>query len=80
MIITLKRAGTCRECGAALPIGTRANWYRNGAVYGLDCHARSGKHITTSRRQAYQGEDYCCSDAGYEEQCERAYERANGRW
>jgi hypothetical protein len=39
MIITLKRAGTCRQCGADLKPGSRAKWYRNGAVYGLDCHA-----------------------------------------
>lgn len=38
MVITLRRAGKCAECGAALPAGVRARWYRNGAVYGLDCH------------------------------------------
>ncbi len=40
MTITLKRPANCKECGAPLPAGTRANWYRNGDVYGYDCHAR----------------------------------------
>jgi hypothetical protein len=40
MILTLKRAAVCAECGASLAVGSCANWYRNGAVYGLDCHAR----------------------------------------
>jgi hypothetical protein len=43
MTITLKRAATCAQCGAALPVGARASWYRNGAVYGLTCHARDWK-------------------------------------
>lgn len=41
MIITLKHEATCRDCGAKLPAGTRARWYRSGAVYGLDCHERT---------------------------------------
>jgi hypothetical protein len=43
MTITLKREATCRECGAHLARGTRASWYRNGALYGLNCHARVGR-------------------------------------
>lgn len=43
MTITLKRAGTCKECGTALPAGARANWYRNGDVYGYDCHPRTAQ-------------------------------------
>lgn len=43
MMITLQRAAACRECGATLEPGTRANWYRNGAVYGLECHARRSR-------------------------------------
>ena len=39
MIITLKRADTCRDCGAELKAGSKANWYRNGAVYGIGCHS-----------------------------------------
>lgn len=69
MTITLKRAAHCKECNAALPAGTRAKWYRNGDVYGIDCH------VATERRVQ---EDWMCSDAGYEYQMERAYERANG--
>lgn len=38
MEITLKRDGTCADCGATLPAGARARWYRNGRVFGLDCH------------------------------------------
>lgn len=51
MIITLKRAGTCRKCGADLEPGSRAKWYRNGAVYGLGCHVdeRSTRHDTAPR-------------------------------
>ncbi len=37
-IITLKFAGTCKECGETLPVGSRAKWYGRGRVYGLDCH------------------------------------------
>jgi hypothetical protein len=35
MTITLKRGGTCAECGATLPTGTRAKWYRDGSLYCL---------------------------------------------
>jgi len=38
--ISLRRAAKCADCGADLPVGTRAKWYRNGAVYGLTCHER----------------------------------------
>lgn len=38
MIITLKREATCADCGASLPVGARARWYRTGATYGLTCH------------------------------------------
>lgn len=47
MTITLNRPATCRECGAHLEPGTRASWYRNGAVYGLNCHAKPAR---TGRR------------------------------
>lgn len=40
MVITLRRSGTCGECGAELPAGSKAKWYRNGKVYGLTCHTR----------------------------------------
>ena len=41
-----------------------------------DCDGQAARYATPDRSQ----EDYCCSDAGYEEQCQRAYERANGGW
>jgi len=39
-IISLRRAAKCADCGADLPVGARAKWYRNGAVYGVTCHER----------------------------------------
>jgi hypothetical protein len=37
MIITLKRAGVCAQCGKTLEAGTRAKWYRSsGTIYCLD--------------------------------------------
>lgn len=71
MIITLKRDGQCKQCGAQLSRGTRARWYRNGDVYGFDCHGGKGTPAR-SARASYQGEDYECSDLGYEDQCARA--------
>lgn len=38
MIITLKRTGKCADCGRELKAGTKAKWYRNGAIYCLDGH------------------------------------------
>ena len=43
--ITLKFAGKCADCGAVLPVGTRARWYGRGRVYGLDCHEDT-RHAT----------------------------------
>jgi hypothetical protein len=62
MIITLKREGTCADCGATLAPGTRARWYRTGATYGLDCHEqkpRAGRRPRGRRkpRTAYQQGD-----------------------
>ena len=66
MIITLQRDGTCADCGASLPAGTRARWYRNGAVYGLDCHeasatrparTRSARRTRRDRRTSYERGD-----------------------
>jgi hypothetical protein len=50
MQITLKYDATCRDCGKALPAGTKARWYRNGATYCLDGHngKANGKRETTS--------------------------------
>src|SRR4051812_43756016 len=38
MTITLKHDTQCRDCGATLPAGSRARWFRNGDVYGNECH------------------------------------------
>lgn len=40
-IIKLKYPGRCADCGARLPVGSRAKWYGRGRVYGLDCHGDS---------------------------------------
>jgi len=37
--ITLKFAGTCKACGASLPVGSQARWTGRGRVFGLSCHA-----------------------------------------
>jgi hypothetical protein len=52
MIITLKRPANCRDCGAQLAAGERANWYRNGAVYGLTCHTH---RASSGRREEPMG-------------------------
>jgi hypothetical protein len=88
MRITLGSDAKCAECGAELKAGAEVNGgYRNGAVYGITCHPyrrkASGKYRRNTGAVKTIGnsqEDYCCSDRGYEEQCERAYERANGGW
>lgn len=38
MIITLKRDGKCADCATILKAGSKARWYRNGALYCLDGH------------------------------------------
>lgn len=50
--ISLRRAAKCADCGADLPVGTRAKWYRNGSVYGLTCHARPANLPTRRDRAA----------------------------
>lgn len=42
-IITLRRADTCRDCGAELPVGARARYYGPGKVYGTDCHEKDAR-------------------------------------
>jgi hypothetical protein len=37
--ITLKFAGTCKACGASLPVGAKARWTGRGRVFGLSCHS-----------------------------------------
>jgi hypothetical protein len=51
--ITTRYDGTCRDCGAFLPAGTRARWYGRGRVYGLSCHDRDGtRHWPTAQELA----------------------------
>lgn len=39
--ITLKFEGKCADsnCGAILPVGSKAKWYGRGRVYGIGCHS-----------------------------------------
>jgi len=39
-IITLKFAGRCADCGADLPVGSKAKWCGRGRVYGIGCHEK----------------------------------------
>jgi len=48
--ITLRYDATCRDCGARLPAGTRARYYKRGFIYGLDCHPRPQKRRKNWRR------------------------------
>jgi endogenous inhibitor of DNA gyrase (YacG/DUF329 family) len=48
--ITLQYAATCRDCGAALEVGTKAKWYGRGRVYGIACHARPSAEFTPALR------------------------------
>lgn len=36
--ITLKYDARCKQCGAHLPSGTEARYYKRGFIYGLSCH------------------------------------------
>jgi hypothetical protein len=45
-IIELKYEGKCRDCGAALEVGSKAKWYGRGRVYGIGCHENNGKAHT----------------------------------
>lgn len=48
--ITLRYDATCRDCGADLPAGTKAKYYKRGFIYGLTCHARPQKVRRNWRR------------------------------
>lgn len=50
MTITLQHEAQCRDCGAVLPAGTKARWFRNGDVYGNDCHRWQVAGLPESRR------------------------------
>lgn len=38
--ITLKFPGRCADCGADLPVGSKARWYGRGRVFGIGCHEK----------------------------------------
>ena len=63
--ITLKYAGTCTVCGQRLARGVLAVWTGRGQVECQDC-------TVTRRANDNRGEDYECSDMGYEDACARA--------
>ncbi len=44
-IIKLKYPAKCKECGADLPVGSRAKHYGPGRIYGVDCHSRNSKPL-----------------------------------
>jgi hypothetical protein len=46
----LRYEGKCRDCGAALEVGSKAKWYGRGKVYGIGCHANTGKEKTAYQR------------------------------
>ena len=48
-IIKLKYPAKCRECGADLPVGSRAKYYNRNSIYGVDCHSRNSKPLTKDR-------------------------------
>ena len=50
MTITLKHEATCADCGAVLPAGSKARWFRDGSVYGNACH-RWQIHITPEQAE-----------------------------
>lgn len=50
MTITLKHEAQCRDCGAVLPAGTKARWFRNGDIYGNACHRWQVTDLSEARR------------------------------
>ena len=48
-VIKLKYSAKCKECGADLPVGSRARYYGRGKIYGSDCHSRRSKFETDSQ-------------------------------
>ena len=51
--ITLKYAGTCRDCGASLAVGSKAVWYGRGKVYGIGCHESTSGPSRGETRSTY---------------------------
>ena len=48
--ITLRYDARCKDCGAHLPAGTRARYYKRGFIYGFDCHEQKPRARSRSRR------------------------------
>ena len=48
--IVLKYQGKCADCGAILPIGSKARWYGRGRVYGIGCHEKA-EYTTSNGRK-----------------------------
>ena len=54
MTITLKHEAQCRDCGAVLPVGTKARWFRNGDIYGNACHRWQITGLSARRQKALE--------------------------
>jgi hypothetical protein len=54
--ITLKFEGRCADCGAALPVGSRARYYGRGKVYGIGCHSPAGTSTPIEGFDEHTGE------------------------
>jgi hypothetical protein len=50
MYITLKFDAQCADCGALLKAGTRARYFRDGSVYGNECHRWNPSELPHSVR------------------------------
>lgn len=53
MYITLKFDAECADCGATLPAGTRARYFRDGSVYGDKCHRWDASELPRSTREKF---------------------------
>ena len=63
--ITTNYDGSCADCGAALPAGSKARYYGRGKLYGVTCH---GDSTDTDNGDDYsfggRCEDYPCCGHG----------------
>ena len=67
MIITLKREGTCAECGKTLKVGERANWWRSAGEIRCTGHkdTRSyAEQIEAKKERAERRHDWQTERAG----------------
>lgn len=55
-VIELRFPATCRDCGAELPVGSKAKWYGKGRVYGLTCHEKPATRSFSSGGSMALGE------------------------